>query len=121
MNSGPAVTILVPTRNAGPAFPSVLSGIVGQRLDRPFEILVIDSGSTDGTIEFLRKQPVRLLEIRPEEFDHGSTRALGIREARGDIVVLTVQDAQPSDNMWLQPLVDAFDEISVTGAYSRQI
>jgi rhamnosyltransferase len=121
MNSGAVVTVLVPTRNAGAEFPKILSAIVGQRLDRPFEILIIDSGSTDGTVEFLRTQPVRLLEILPGEFDHGLTRALGIREARGEIVVLTVQDAQPFDDQWLQPLVDAFRETSVTGAYSRQI
>lgn len=115
------VTVLVPTRNAGPEFQSVLSAIVQQKLDRPFEILVIDSGSTDGTVEFLRNQPVRLLEIPPDEFDHGLTRALGIREAHGTIVVLTVQDAMPLDDRWLQSLVDAFDEPSVAGAYSRQI
>ena len=92
-----------------------------QRLDRPFEILIIDSGSTDGTIEFLRRQPVRLIEIPNAEFNHGLTRAVGIRESRGEIVVMTVQDAWPADDQWMQRLVSGFADNAVAGVYSRQI
>ena len=121
MATQPAVTLFVPTWNAGPEFPEILGRMQNQRLDRPFEVLIIDSGSTDGTVEFLRRQPVRLIEIPRVEFNHGLTRALGIRESRGEIVVLTVQDARPVDDRWMQGLVDAFADAGVAGAYSRQI
>jgi rhamnosyltransferase len=121
MASVPAVTLLIPTWNAGPEFPEILGRIRDQRLDRGFEILVIDSGSTDGTVEFLRRQPVRLIEISHSEFNHGLTRNLGVREARGEIVVLATQDARPADEQWMQRLVDCFADPRVAGAYSRQI
>lgn len=119
--TAPAVTLLIPTWNAGPEFPEILGRLREQRLDRRYEILFIDSGSTDGTAEFLRRQPVRLIEIANSQFNHGLTRDLGIREARGEIVVLATQDARPADELWMQRLVDCFADPRVAGAYSRQI
>jgi len=121
MTCEPAVTLLIPTWNAGPEFPEILHCMRAQQLGCPFEILVIDSGSTDGTAEFLRGQPVRLIEIPNVEFNHGLTRNLGIREARGEIVVLATQDARPADDQWMQRLVDCFADPQVAGAYSRQL
>jgi rhamnosyltransferase len=117
----PGVTLLIPTFNAGPEFPALFGCLQAQRVDRDLEILAIDSGSTDGTAEFLRSRPIRLIEIPNAEFNHGLTRNLGIREARGDIVVLVVQDARPADDRWMQHLVDCFADPGVAGAYSRQL
>jgi len=121
VSSEPSVTLLIPTWNAGPEFPDILRVMREQTLDRPVEILVIDSGSTDGTAEFLRREPVRLIEIPNSEFNHGLTRNLGVREARGEIVVLATQDARPADRSWMQRLVDCFADPLVAGAYSRQL
>ena len=117
----PAVTVFVPTRNAGRDFEQTIDRIRSQRLDRPFELLVIDSGSTDGTAEFLRRQPVRLIEIASRDYNHGRTRGMAVSEAAGEVVVLTVQDAVPADEYWLQRLVDCFYAPDVAGAYCRQI
>jgi rhamnosyltransferase len=121
MSDAPAVTVFIPTWNAGAEFPEILGRIRSQQLDRAFEVLAIDSGSTDGTVEFLRTQPVRLIEIPNAEFNHGLTRNLGVREARGEIVALVTQDARPADDRWLQRLVDCYASPKVAGAYSRQL
>ncbi|MFQ5505739.1 MAG: glycosyltransferase [Planctomycetota bacterium] len=117
----PRVTLFIPTWNAGREFPDILRLMREQELDRPFEIVAIDSGSTDGTLELLEQEPVRLLQIPNREFNHGLTRNRGIQEARGEIVVLATQDARPFDQHWMQRMVDAFDDPEVAGAYSRQI
>jgi rhamnosyltransferase len=119
--SAPAVTLLIPTWNAGEEFPDILARMLAQELDRPFEVLAIDSGSTDGTVEHLERQPVRLERIPNAEFDHGLTRNRGIEHARGEIVVLATQDARPVDEAWMQRLVDCFDDPEVAGAFGRQL
>jgi rhamnosyltransferase len=117
----PLVSLFVPTYNAGPEFPSILERMLAQELDRPFEVVVIDSSSTDGTFEFLERQPVRLSRIPKAEFDHGLTRNRGIELAHGAIVVLATQDARPADAAWMQHLVDCFEDPRVAGAFSRQL
>jgi rhamnosyltransferase len=121
MSQSPAVTLLILTWNAGAEFPGILRSMQNQKLDRSFEILVIDSGSTDGTEAFLRRESVRLIEIPNSEFNHGLTRNRGIFEAAGEIVVLAAQDARPADNQWMQRLIDCFADPQVAGVYSRQI
>ncbi len=93
----PRVSLVIPTFNAGPEFPEILRLMLDQELEGPREAVVIDSGSTDGTVEFLKTQPVNLVQIPNSEFNHGLTRNRGVQEARGEIVVLATQDARPSE------------------------
>jgi rhamnosyltransferase len=118
----PEVSVIIPTRNAGPGFEEVLAAVRGQRSDLAYEVLVVDSGSSDGTPELARRHAARTLSIPRSEFNHGGTRNLGISEARGEFVAMIVQDAVPADESWLGALVEnlAADE-RVAGAYSRQI
>jgi rhamnosyltransferase len=122
MDAPIGLTLFIPTWNAGSAFPRIFQAMRAQRLDRPWEILVIDSGSRDGTVAFLRTQTgVRLIEIPNAEFNHGLTRNRAVQEARGALVALATQDAEPADDQWLQRLVNCFADPRVAGAYSRQI
>ena len=95
---GPAcVSLFLPTRNAGPEFPDILARMLDQDFDAELEVLVTNSGSTNGTAEFLRDQPVDLEEIWTADFNHGLTRNEGIRRARGEVVVLAVRRQNISD------------------------
>jgi rhamnosyltransferase len=118
----PDVSIIIPTYNAGPGFEKILGAISGQRSDFTYEVLVVDSGSSDGTPDLAREYGARILSVPKSEFNHGGTRNRGISEARGEFVAMIVQDAVPADESWLQGLVEnlANDE-RVAGAYSRQI
>ncbi|MCA9319462.1 MAG: glycosyltransferase family 2 protein [Planctomycetes bacterium] len=121
MSASPRVSVFIPTYNGGPLFERVLDRLFAQRVDFEFEVVCIDSGSTDGTLEVLRRHPVRLTEIPNSEFNHGLTRNRGAHEARGEILVLTVQDAVPHGDDWLATLVSNFDDPEVAGAYCHQI
>jgi rhamnosyltransferase len=118
----PDVSIVIPTYNAGPDFEKILGAISGQRSDFSHEVVVVDSGSYDGTVDLAREYGASILNIPKSAFNHGGTRNLGISEARGEFVATIVQDAVPADESWLQGLVEnlANDEM-VAGAYSRQI
>lgn len=119
---GVEVSVLIPTYNAGPGFATVLEAIAAQDTGFGYELLLVDSGSTDGTLELARRCSARVSSIPKSGFSHGGARNYGISEARGDYVVMTVQDALPADNRWLHKLVEnmAGDE-TVAGVYSRQI
>jgi len=115
------VSVVIPTLNGGRRFREVLPRIVDQRLDQSYEVVCVDSGSTDGTADFARSLNVKVITVEKSSFNHGLTRNLGIKESQGEIVALTVQDALPLDDNWLAPLVKAvIDDNKVAGAYSRQ-
>jgi len=113
------VSVVVLTKNAGPLFRETLEAVFSQRVDERLEVLLVDSGSTDETLEIARGYPARVLGIEPGEFDHGHTRNLGILHTTGRWIVLLTQDAVPADENWLRPLVEAVRERGVAGAYSR--
>ena len=122
MDGSPKVSVVIPTLNAGPGFEELLEKIRAQEGDFACEILVVDSGSTDGTDELARRYGAVVHQITGWEFNHGETRNLGISLARGDYVSLTVQDAVPLDERWLAAMVENLErDERVAGVYSRQI
>lgn len=98
------VSVCIPTKNAGSEFARNLRAWREQRLDEKIELIVVDSGSGDATVETARALGARVLTIPPSDYNHGETRNLLARHARGDILVFTVQDATPASRRVLEPL-----------------
>ena len=120
--SAPDVSIVLPTRNGAQTLPDLLDAIARQRADVTFEVVAVDSGSTDGTVDLLRARVDRLIAICGDAFDHGLTRNLAIEHARGDLIVLIVQDAVPASESWLAALTAAVAaDDRVAGAFARQL
>lgn len=117
----PKVTVLIPTKNGGAIFEKTLSSVVSQLAPWPFEVLVVDSGSSDNTIITCQRHPeVRVHSIPPEEFGHGKTRNLGISMAKGEFVALITQDALPANQNWLLSLVEAIEQDpAIAGVFGR--
>lgn len=115
------VTVAYVTKNGAEWLDESLRMVRAQ--EGPFElveILAVDSGSTDGTLELLARHDVHTIRIPPEEFGHGRTRNLAAREATGDVVVFLTQDASPANSGWLAPLVRALeDDPLLAGVWSR--
>lgn len=105
---GVLVTVAIPTFNGRAYIEEVLESIFSQRAEFSYEVLVIDSGSTDGTLEVLRKFPIRLIEIPNSEFGHGKTRNYAVSISEGDYVAFLTQDATPAHSEWLGFYMDAF-------------
>ena len=90
-----AVTVAVPVRNGGPRLDLALGAVRAQSLDRPLELLVADSGSTDGSREVAQRHGATVVEIPRERFSHGGTRNLLARRAQGTHIAFLTQDAVP--------------------------
>lgn len=104
----PLISIVIPVKNGEYWMDKCLGGIMSQTLFPQCEIIVIDSGSTDKTLDILKSYPVKVISIQPETFNHGLTRNLGVANSRGKYIVMTVQDAVAADILWLQKMLDGF-------------
>ena len=117
----PIVTVALPVLDGGPLLGDVLSAVGEQEIDREVELLVIDSGSTDGSRELARRHGARVVEISRAEFSHGGTRNRLMELAAGDHVAFLTQDSRPAHPGWLAALLRGFtlaDDVAlVTGPY----
>lgn len=113
------ISVIIPTLNAEHDIEGLLT-VLGRQSIRPIETLVVDSASEDRTIELIQKHKgVRLLQIDRQDFNHGGTRDLALRESRGDFVCFLTQDAVPVSDDYLEllvaPMVDDSEIALVSG------
>jgi glycosyltransferase involved in cell wall biosynthesis len=93
------VSVVIPTKNAASEdFESCLRGITQQKGLKELEIIVVDSGSNDDTVEIAKSYGAKIFSIPPEQFDHGATRNYGGDHASGELLVFTVHDAVPASD-----------------------
>lgn len=122
---GVKASVIIPTKNPEPIFARVLDAVCSQTTDFPYDVLVIDSGSTDGTLELVRHHAdprVRLHEIPSKEFGHGKTRNAAIAMTRGEYAVVITHDALPATDNWLAAMVNAADaDPSIAGVFGRHL
>jgi len=114
------VSVLIPTCNGGPLFERLLEMLDRQTL-RPVEIIVADSQSSDRTPDICARFGARVIPVERRSFDHGGTRTMLAKEARGDIVVYFTQDAVPADETALALLVSPLQTREVGCSYGRQL
>jgi GT2 family glycosyltransferase len=104
-----SVTIAIPVRNGGDLLGEVFAAVRAQRLDRPVELLVADSGSSDGSRELACGHGAEVIDVPVGEFSHGGTRNLLVERASGSHVAFLTQDAVPADECWLTRLLRGFE------------
>jgi rhamnosyltransferase len=103
------VTVAIPAFNGGELLTRTLAAVRAQTLDAEIDLLVSDSGSTDGSRESAVHHGARVIAIDRRAYGHGVTRNLLMREARGTHVALLTQDAEPADEQWLARLLGGFE------------
>jgi GT2 family glycosyltransferase len=103
----PDVSVAIPVFDGGDLFAELLRALSSQTIAH--ELLICDSGSTDGSPELARSYGASVLEIAPGRFSHGASRNLLMGAAGGARVALLTQDAVPADSQWLERLLAGFD------------
>jgi len=112
------VSVIIPTLNAQDTIGKLLEYLSKQHVD----ILVIDSSSTDGTLEIVKEYEVEYIEIAQNEFDHGTTRTLGAKHSSdAEFLIFLTQDALPYNHVSIENLLLPFQDDSVGAVCGRQI
>jgi glycosyltransferase involved in cell wall biosynthesis len=97
----------------------LLDGIQQQTL-ADVEVILVDSGSTDATIDIARRYPVHVVHIRPDEFTFGRSLNRGIAAAHGEFIAITSAHIYPVYPDWLERLLAPFADPQVALAYGKQ-
>ena len=101
------VSVLIRTKNEGRHIGQTLSVIFSQTY-KNFEVIIVDSGSTDKTLEIAKKFPVKIYEIKPEDFTWGFSLNYGFTRAKGEYVVCLSAHSLPLSENWLEIIISNF-------------
>ncbi len=113
------VSVIIPTKNGERYIKDLLESLRAQTVKS--EIVVIDSSSRDRTPYIAKDYADVFISIREEEFNHGTTRNLGVEISKGEIVVFFSQDALPENERTLENLINPILEGKVVLSYARHI
>jgi rhamnosyltransferase len=97
----------------------LLNGIMQQTV-KDIEIILVDSGSTDGTLSIASSYPTKILSIRPAEFSFGRALNKGCEAAKGEFIIIASGHVYPSYNDWIEKLMAPFDDPNIALAYGKQ-
>lgn len=116
------VTVVIPTKNGGELLNRVLDMIFRQKTKYEYEVICVDSGSSDETVEVIKKYPCKLFEIKPEEFGHGKTRNFGASKGTGEFIMFLTQDALPANEYWMENFITAMKkDDDIAGGFGRHL
>jgi glycosyltransferase involved in cell wall biosynthesis len=107
-----SVSVVVPVKDGERRLGEVLAAL---EREGPDEVLVIDSGSRDRSVELARAAGASVVEIDPAEFGHGRTRNLAAQLSAGELICFLTQDATPCPG-WLDAYREAFALAERVGA-----
>lgn len=116
------ISVIIPTKNAGRDFEYLLQRLRTQKGVSNLEIVIIDSGSEDSTIEVGKRYSDILLTIPPDEFSHSKTRNLAADSSTGEYLLFLSQDVIPADDLLIHDMIRILNSESKIGAVTcRQI
>ncbi len=115
------ISIIIPTWEASNSLPSLLASLVSQTV-KDYELIVVDSSSEDNTIDIAESYNANVIIIRRSQFDHGATRTLAAKEAKGDIIIYLTQDALLCDEYAIENIIKPFSKDSqIAAVFGRQL
>lgn len=114
-------SIVIRAKNEAGFIGEALDAVFRQRFDGGFEVVVVDSGSTDGTVGIVQRYPVRLIEIPAQTFTYGRSLNIGIAAATGALIASLSAHSTPVNEHWLERLMRPFGDSRVAAVYGRQV
>lgn len=114
-----SISIVIRALNEAEHLPALFSGILRQTR-QPDEIILVDSGSTDDTVDIAAAHGALIVRIAQEDFSFGRALNIGCEAASGDVLVFASAHVYPIDEHWLENLTEPFEDDDVALVYGRQ-
>ncbi len=116
------ISIIIPFKNELKQLERCIQGILNQKIDLTYEIVVLDSSdiALQNDVKVLSPK-INYIRIQPKCFNHGFTRNEGVKFAKGNVLVFTVQDSIAADSLWLLNLVKPLLYNNLDGICGKQI
>lgn len=120
---GQLVSVVVRALNEEKWLGQALAACKSQNLNkgREVELILVDSGSTDGTLSIAREHGCRIVHIKKEEFTFGRSLNVGCEAARGDILAFISAHCIPTNAGWLEALIAPIENALCDYTYGRQV
>lgn len=120
--SNPDISIIFRALNEEKFFEQALKACQSQILDDlSMEIVLVDSGSTDRTIEIASKYNCKIVHIPKHKFSFGRSLNWGCEAAAGEYLVFISAHCIPTHNRWLQNLVQPIIDGKIAYSYGKQV
>lgn len=113
-SKNPLVSIVIRTKNEQVWIGKVLEKLYEQTF-KDFEVIIVDSGSTDKTLEIIKKFPVKLIQIKPEEFNYSYALNIGGKHAGGKYLCIICANTIPISRTWIADGLKNFEDNRVAG------
>lgn len=115
------ISIIIPTWQASNCLSSLLTSLVSQTV-KDYELIVIDSSSTDNTLDIAKSYDAGIVVIPKSDFDHGATRTLAAKKAVGDIIIFLSQDVLLCDEYSIENIIKPFGrDNQIVAVFGRQL
>lgn len=114
-------SVCVPVLNGAAHIPALIAAVERARARARVELIVVDSGSTDGSRRLLEAAGAMVLDLGGRPFTHAWARNRAASHAEGELLVFLTQDVEPVGDDWLERLAVACSEPATAGAFGRQI
>ena len=116
------VSIIIRTLNEETYLGELLEAVQNQeQTEFSVEVVIVDSGSTDRTLEIAESFGARITTIQKSDFTFGRSLNVGCNFATGDVFVLISGHCVPANNEWLANLIAPLVSGDAGYSYGRQI
>ena len=115
------ISIIIRSKNEERSIGETLTQIFEQDVNLPFEVVLVDSGSTDRTLEIAGRYRVNIVHIPSSRFTYGYALNQGIGQSSGEILCCLSAHCLPANDQWLGNLIRPIVDGTAHATYGRQI
>ncbi|MCX8042510.1 MAG: glycosyltransferase [Desulfobacterota bacterium] len=114
-------SVIIRSYNEEKHLQRLLDGVFSQQFAGGYEVILVDSGSNDRTLQIAAAYPVRTVHIKKEYFSFGYSLNQGIKASSGEYCAFISAHCYPANNRWLTTLLEPFRDEKIALVYGRQI